>query len=57
MKHNDLHPVEVKYQNEVDKRDLQNLFSFGRGVIVSKNAIWTYKHYAAIPAEMFLMLI
>jgi hypothetical protein len=57
MKHNGLHPVEVKYQNEVDKRDLQNLFSFGRGVIVSKNAIWTYRNYAAIPAEMFLMLI
>ncbi len=57
MKHDGLHPIEVKYQNVVERRDLQNLFSFGRGVLVSKNALWTYKHYTAIPAEVFLMLI
>jgi len=52
----DLFPVEVKYQDSVGKRDLVNLFSMGKGILVSKSTISAYGKYATVPAEIFLML-
>lgn len=53
----ELFPIEVKYQESVDRRDLANLFSFGRGLLISKNRFDVYKAYSTIPVETFLMLV
>jgi len=53
----ELFPIEVKYRESVDRKDLANLFSFGRGVLVSKNRFDVYKAYSTIPVETFLMLV
>ena len=50
-------PVELKYQNTISRRDMTNLFSLRKGIIVSKNKFDTFNQYSTIPIEIFLMLI
>ena len=53
----DFFPIELKYQNLISHRDMINLFSLKKGIVVSKNKYDTFKQYSTIPVEIFLMLI
>lgn len=58
LKHGrELYPFEVKYQDSVGKRDLNGLFSFHKGVLVSKADLNALRDYATIPVELLLMLL
>lgn len=56
-------PIEVKYRNTINPKELPGLFSFltqtkrKSGVVVSKKDLDTKTEYVAIPAPVFLMLI
>ena len=54
---NELFPIETRYKNTVDKKDLMNLFHLKQGIVITKNKLDTYKQYSFIPVEIFLMLI
>jgi predicted AAA+ superfamily ATPase len=50
-------PLEVKYQTKITRRDLGNLFSLKKGVLLSKQHTESYKSYAILPVEAFLLMI
>ena len=52
-----LYPVEVKYRESVDRGQLEGLHNFGKGVLVTKEDLWTHRTYSAIPAPYFLLLV
>jgi len=51
------YPIEVKYRRRVGRKELINLHSFKRGLVVTKDTYESMGRYAAIPVEMFLLLI
>ncbi len=59
LKHKDhICPIEVKYQNQVTKRDFGNFaFTFNSGVLLSKQNMETHNRYSILPVEAFLLLI
>jgi len=58
-KENDLLPIELKFQNEIQKSDYKGLRTFpGRkGILLSKKKFDMAGNYATIPASLFLLLI
>jgi len=55
---NILMPVEVKYQNKIEKNDFKliNKLGFKKGVIISKDTFYCNNGYMSVPLEIFLML-
>lgn len=55
---NILMPVEVKYQNKIEKNDFKliNKLGFKKGVIISKDTFYCNNGYMSIPLEIFLMV-
>jgi len=53
-----LMPVEVKYQNKIEKNDFKliNKLGFKKGVIISKDTFYCNNGYMSIPLEIFLMV-
>jgi len=52
-----LYPIEVKYRSSVSRHDLSNMFGHGRGLLLSKDDIETYKTYSTLPVEIFLLFV
>ena len=51
------YPFEVKYQASIGNSDFAGFSPFGKGILVSKNELRTYRNYACIPASLLLALI
>ncbi len=49
--------VEVKYQEKISKEDLQSLYHFGEGIILSKSEWKQSEKYQVIPAHVMLAVI
>ena len=41
----------------MDRGQLEGLHTFGKGVLVTKDDLWTHRSYSAIPAPYFLLLV
>ena len=54
---NELFPVELKYQNQIQKSDYKGLYTFKKGVLLSKNKFDVTGNYVTIPVSLFLLLI
>lgn len=54
---NKLLAVEVKYQEKISKEDLQSLYHFGEGIILSKSEWKKGEKYQVIPAHVMLAVI
>jgi hypothetical protein len=52
-----LHPVEVKYRPDLARSDLANLFTFKRGLLLSRDTWSSYNGYATVPVEAVLLLV
>lgn len=50
-------PIEIKYQNKIFKQDYAALYSFNRGILVTKNHLDLGNKYSAIPAHLMLAVI
>ena len=56
-------PIEVKYQNQIKKDDLQGLIDFkkatktNRGIMITKNELKIENEAVLIPASLFLLLV
>ena len=51
------YPIEVKYQNTINKTDFAPLYTFKKGIILSKQDVETHNQYSVLPVEAFLLLI
>ena len=56
-KHNDLLPIELKYQNKIQNSDYKGLHAFNKGILISKNKLDVSGNYVTIPVSIFLLLI
>jgi len=54
---NDLFPIELKYQNQIQKSDYKGLYTFKKGVLLTKNKFDLAGNYATIPVSLFLLLV
>ena len=54
---NDLFPVELKYQNQIQNSDYKGLYTFKKGILLSKNKFDVTGNYVTIPVSLFLLLI
>ena len=53
-------PIEVKYRNRVDHRELGGIAGFAgscRGLVLSKDELDQRRDYALVPAAEFLALV
>jgi hypothetical protein len=56
-------PIEVKYQNKIERSDLQGLHSFikggkcHRGIVLTKDSLKTQENLALVPVPIFLLLV
>ncbi len=53
----ELLPIELKFQNKIQKSDYKGLYSFKKGVLISKNNYDVTGNYITIPVSLFLLLI
>jgi len=49
--------VEVKYQERITKSDLQSLYHFGGGILLSKSLLKIDDKYSVIPVHLMLAII
>jgi len=50
-------PVEVKYQNNINKKDYKTLMKTQKGILVTKKTMNLQENYPAIPLQIFLLFI
>jgi predicted AAA+ superfamily ATPase len=53
----ELLPIELKYQNKIQKSDYRGLSTFKKGILISKNNFDVTGNYVTIPVSLFLLLI
>lgn len=56
-KNNELLPIELKYQNKIQKSDYKGLSKFNKGIVISKNEFNMTGNYVTIPVSLFLLLV
>jgi predicted AAA+ superfamily ATPase len=54
---NELLPVELKFQNRIQSSDYRGLYSFPKGIMLSRNTYEVNGNYVTIPVSLFLLLI
>ncbi|MDW7733386.1 MAG: ATP-binding protein [Methanolobus sp.] len=54
---NELLPIELKYQNKLQNSDYRGLYSFPKGIMLSKNTFEVNNNYVTIPVSIFLLLV
>jgi predicted AAA+ superfamily ATPase len=55
---NELLPIEVKWQENLAASDFEGLYSFGRGIMLTKNRFEIHKdRYLLMPVSLFLSLL
>ena len=56
-KNNELLPIELKFQNKIQKSDYKGLSKFNKGIFLSKNEFNVTGNYVTIPVSLFLLLV
>lgn len=52
-----VYPIEVKYQETINKSDYRGFHIFKKGIVISKNTLETNDNFVSLPLSIFLMLI
>lgn len=54
---NEVFPLEIKYQNKINREDYKGLHYFKEGILITKDTLIMHEKYPAVPAHLLLALI